>query len=312
MVSSGPDDFNVRIDPILLLGLGFPNAQIELNRRAVGTGRASRGTSAALRAANAWAWAARGRWDSALTTMGAVARNESDVPGTGPAFVVQDYGLAVVGALLGATAPESADVRRPRVVAYVDALRNDTFAQFTGARLAWLDGVLGFARRDRRAVQAARKALAGNRWSQADLAARSLAAFDRGLGGDRKGAGRDLAKLEEHCVLHEGCSSLIPDIAIQRFVAAEWLAEAGDTGQARRLLRWQDAPWLDWSWTLGYALGGPTFLARARIEEARGDTAQARECYRQFLRRFDRAMPTQEHLVKEAEQALARLTGVRG
>jgi hypothetical protein len=153
--------------------------------------------------------------------------------------------------------------------------------------------------------------LARNRWYQAALAARSLAALDRGLAGDRKGAGRDLAKLEEHCVLHEDCSSLIPDIAIQRFVAAQWLAETGDASRARRLLRWQDAPWLGWPWTLGFALGGPTFLARARMEEAGGNTRQARAYYRQFLRRYDQPMALQAPLVEEARLALARMWTTR-
>jgi hypothetical protein len=217
--------------------------------------------------------------------------------------------MAVLGALLGATAPELADERRPRVIAYVGGLTDEGFRQFSLARLGWLDGVLGYARGDRRAIQTALDAMSRNEWSQADLAGRSLAALERGLAGDRKRAGRELAGLEEYCVLHEECSSLIPDIAIQRFVAAQWLGETGEAEQARRLLRWQDAPWLDWPWTLGNALGGPTYLARARLEDARGDTVHAREYYRQFLQRYDQPVPSQAHLVEEARGALARLSG---
>jgi hypothetical protein len=60
-------------------------------------------------------------------------------------------------------------------------------------------------------------------------------------------------------------------------------------------------------WTLVYAMGASTYLARARLEEAGGDPHRAREYYRQFLRRYDQPMPSQIHLVDEAKAALARL-----
>jgi hypothetical protein len=171
-----------------------------------------------------------------------------------------------------------------------------------------LDGVLGFARRDRRAIRTAREALSGNRWHQADLAAQSLASLERGLDGDRRRGGRELAwQSGEYCVLNEDCGDLIPDIAIQRYLAARWLSETGQVEQARRLLRWQDGQWWDWPWMLGHALGGPTLLARARIEQGLGDTARARRYYEHFLRRYDQPMPSQAHLVHEARSALARM-----
>jgi serine/threonine-protein kinase len=311
LVGSPPNDINVGNDPVLLLQSGFPAAQLELNNRVLATGRTTRPVGAALRAANAWTWAARGRWDTALTIMGQIARTEADVPGTGPAFVFQDYGLAVAGALVGATVPESADVRRPRVVAYVTGLTDNGLDRFSGARLAWLDGVLGYARRDRSAIQAARHALYGNQWPQADLAVQSLAALERGLAGDRRGAGRELAwQTGEYCVNNEDCSDVIPDIAVQRFIAAQWLADAGEIEPASRLLRWQDGQWWDWAWMLTHALGGPTLLARARIEQARGETTRAREYYRKFLRRYDRPMRSQVHLVEEARAGLAQVGGL--
>jgi len=46
---------------------------------------------------------------------------------------------------------------------------------------------------------------------------------------------------------------------------------------------------------------------RARIEESRGSDSLAQEYYRQFLRRYDRPMPSQAHLVSESKAALARL-----
>jgi serine/threonine-protein kinase len=307
MVSSRANDLAVEFEPIFLLKAGFPAAQFDLNRRALETGRAAQHVGTALRAGNAWAWAARGRWDSALATMSVVAA-KPDVPGVTP-LAFQDYGLAVVAALLGAAAPALADQRRPGVLAYIGRQTDEDV--FSLARLAWLDGVLGFARGDRRAIETARRDAAGSEWYQEQLALidRSLAAFDRALAGDRKRAGRELAGLEEHCVLNENCFSLVPDIAVQRFFAAQWLAEAGDVEQARRLLRWRDAPWPEWGWMLGDALVGPTYLARARLEEIRGDSALARDYYRQFLRRYDQPMPSQAHLVEDAKAALTRLSG---
>ena len=104
---------------------------------------------------------------------------------------------------------------------------------------------------------------------------------------------------------HDDCNSYVPHIAVQRLAAARWLQEAGALAEASRLLRWQDAPWNGCSEC--DVLGGPTFLARARIEVARGDSGRAREYYRQFLRRYDQPMASQAHLVEEANAALARL-----
>ena len=304
-----PNDLAVEFEPIFLLQAGFPAAQLDLNRRALKTGRAPERVATALRAASAWAWAARGRWDSALVAMSAAA-SEPEIRGVMP-LAFQDYGLAVLGALVGATAPGLADQRRPAVVAFIDRDTHGEGRQFSQARLAWLDGLLGFARGDRPAIAAARNAVAritGEKGDQLALVTRSLAAFDRALAGDHQRAGRELAGLEEYCVVHEGCGSLVPDIAVQRLFAAQWLGESGDLEQARRLLRWQDAAWWGWSWTSGYALGGPTYLARARLEEARGDSAHAREFYRQFLRRYDQPMPSQAQWVQEATAALAQLS----
>ena len=59
--------------------------------------------------------------------------------------------------------------------------------------------------------------------------------------------------------------------------------------------------------TIGHVLAGPTFLARARLEELRGERHRAAEYYRYFLRVYEQPMPSQAHLVKEAKEALARL-----
>ena len=94
--------------------------------------------------------------------------------------------------------------------------------------VAWLDGLLGFARRDRRAIQAAREEAGRSGYARTDLVDQSLAAFDRALAGDREGAGRQLADMEEACIGDANCPSGIPHIAVQRMMAAALLREAGE------------------------------------------------------------------------------------
>ena len=293
-------------EPLFLLQAGFPAAQLELNHRALATGKVATSIATALQAANAWAWAARGQWDSAVVTMNRTA-TAAKVPGV-PALAIQNYALAVIGALLGTVPPSLADQRRARALSYLSQLMDQNARQFSGAYLAWLDGTLAFARKDRGAIRTARGELARSGWYQVSLVDRSLAAMDLGLAGDRSQAGQKLAELEEHCIDHEECNSFVPHIAVQRFIAAQWLQEAGNLEEAARLLRWWDAGWWSgWGVTFRDALGAPGYLLRGRIEESRGNDSLAQDHYRQFLRRYDRPMPSQVHLVHEALEGLSRL-----
>jgi hypothetical protein len=300
------DFLALELGPLFLLQAGFPRAQIELNSRVLASGKVGQPLATALRAANAWAWAARGQWDSALATMGEVS-TAPKVPLV-PTLAFQNYRLAVLGALLGAIPPLLADQRRPLAALRLSQVTDKNSRQFLDAELAWFDGVLGLARRDRSAIRTARREAAKTGWYQAQLVDRSLAAMDQGLAGDQNGAGRKLAELEEHCIDHEDCNSWVPHIAVQRFVAAQWLQEAGELEPAARLLRWQDAAWGGWAVTLRDALGASMYLVRARVEEARADTTLARSYYEQVLRRYDRPVPAQAHLVEETRTALARLS----
>jgi serine/threonine protein kinase len=308
-VSSGDEMVALVYGPLGRLQQGYPAAQLDLNQRALRSGKVSPRVAKALRAADAWAWVARGRWDSGLTIMSEITTPDP-VMLRGMVLPIENYGMAVLGAWLGVTAPSLADQRRHMAITVVPQLADERTRQHARARVAWLDGLLGFARGDRRAITEARKAATASGWRQADLVDRSLAAFDRALAGDRKGAGRELAGLETYCIDHEGCSSVTPNIALQRFAAAQWLREAENLEEATNLLRWQEAPdWRGWAWTFGFALDGPTYLARARIEDGRGRDSLAQEYYRQFLRRYDSPMPSQVALVQEARAALARLAG---
>jgi hypothetical protein len=295
------------IEPVFLLEAGYPSMQLDLNRRALATGQLAPPVSRALRAADARSWAARGRWDSALTILSALAAAQPG-PSVGvPAPEGLGYRLAVIGAWLGVTSPALAEKRRSAAVAAIGYLDEKARKQMARASIAWFDGLLGFARGDRRAIWVARRDAAASGWYQAPLVDRSLDAFDHALTGDRRTAGRQLAELEQYCVDHGDCNSWVPHFAVQRLAAAQWLLEAGAGNEAGRLLRWQDAPWGGCQECA--ALAGPTFLARARTEMARGDSGSAQGYYREFLRLFDQPMPSQAHLVKEAKVALARLSG---
>jgi hypothetical protein len=298
-----------------LLHYGFTSAQLELNRRALRSGNVSvhPRRRAYVRTASAYAWTAGGQWDSALATLQEVVAEYSGVLGPKGFSIVaglENYGLAVLAAWLGAIPPELADPRRPAADTAVASLTEDEGKSEWLARLAWFDGLLAFTRKDGKALQVARKDAGQSGYVYAQRVERSLGAFDRALSGDRAGAGRELATLEDHCVDHDDCDMFLftPHIGVHRLAAAQWLAEAGDGERARRLLRWQDIyAFGGWRWTFHEVLAAPTYLARGRLEEAAGNREGAREHYQQFLMRYRQPIPSQAHLVEEARQALVRL-----
>jgi hypothetical protein len=308
-----------------LLRAGYPAAQLQLNARATSFGGLPPAATTGFRASDGWAWAARGRWDSALTILKQVAAERPGVIGQrrydrpffvpigGPVLAIESYGLAVVGAWLGVASPAEAHDRRAAALASVATLTDERSRSDARGRIAWLDGLLGFARRDRRAIESARREADRSGFFQARQVVNSLKAFEHALSGDSKRAGRELADLEEACADDDyGCSLFTPNIAVQRLAAAQWLAQTGDTERARRLLRWQDArSWPGWLYSLNDVLAAPTYFTRARIEETLGDTARARRYYRHFLRRYDQPMQSQAHLVEEARSALARMRTAR-
>jgi hypothetical protein len=236
---------------------------------------------------------------------------DADVrPGDRPGvvFQVEAYALAALGAWLGAIDPGEADSLRAFAAASAGRL-NGAASRWARAKLAWLDGLLAFVRGDRAAIQRARRAASETGYYHADLIDRSLGALDRAARGDRKGAGRELAELEEYWAEREGGDITTPDMGVHRMAAAAWLTESGDPERAARLLRWQEARQHGWIWTSADVLAGPNYLARARLEEAKGDSARALEYYHQFLRRYDAPTPPVVPLVAEARAAAARLDG---
>jgi tRNA A-37 threonylcarbamoyl transferase component Bud32/TolB-like protein len=289
---------------------GFPVALIDWNRRVLRLGPQERYAANQHRAI-AWAWAQRGAWDSALVAMRAALEVAPDLRDPTRVTPLDDYGLAVLGAWLGALDSSVAVRRRGAAKATVLELgAGERKAALLGA-IAWLDGVWAFAAGNPTALEGARRDARASRYPQADIIDRSLAAFSRALAGDHVGAGRDLAALEWRCAeRQEGqdCGGVVtPNIAVHRLAAATWLLEAGDTAQAAQLLTWHEAGFRGWDWSFSFAAAPLAYLMLARIEEAQGNVRLARVHYQAFLRRYDLPLPAQRHLVEEARSAARRL-----
>jgi hypothetical protein len=177
------------------------------------------------------------------------------------------------------------------------------------ADLALVDGILAVSRRDRRALAEAQQAARASGDSITGVLDQTLAAFDRFLAGDTRQAGNALAALEwrqaEDYYPHNYSRILMP---LSRFAASQWVLASGDTATSARLLTWVEADGGPGGWGT-FLLEGLAELQRARIEDARGHPASAQAHYRQFLTRYDMPMPVNRHLVEEANQALARLSG---
>jgi hypothetical protein len=272
---------------------GFSDEQIRVSEKALKV-RISPARLAAHRRLIALSWTARGAWDSALVAMDRLVASGDD-----PAPALESYGLAVVGAWLGALDLREAAARRGLALA---AARSDSSQR---AEVAWLDGLAAYAQRDRRALEQARAELREWEGSPSTAPVRSLDAFAQALGGSTREAAETMARLEwqEAAVLSRGFTSHPYAIAVNRLAAAQWLAATGDADQAARLLTWVDGPFLlHPSEPFSVALTGLVDLERGRIEERRGRAALARTHYREFVSRYDRAGPGQRHLATTGER----------
>ena len=264
-----------------------------------------KGTTSARQAVHgkllALSWAGRGAWDSALVAMDRLVRS-----GTDSAAALRSYGLAVIGAWLGAVDQHEATARRQAAVTLAQTNAVDR------AEVAWLDGLAAVGRRDRRALADARARLQRAGAPSANALDRSLAAFDAALAGATASAGTAMAALE-----WEEATVSAPDfvgdpytIAANRLAAARWLAASGNADQALRLLTWVDGLFfLHPSTIYSVMLTALVDLERGRIEEQRGRRDVARNYYREFLRRYDRPVIGHQALVEEAKAAMIRLQG---
>jgi TolB-like protein len=273
---------------------GFPAADIALYQRMRRLG--FKPDNAALTIA--YTWAARGAWDSALVALDrSVKGGEAD--SLAPLSL---YRIAALGAWVGALPAAEAANRRRAAHRALPGL-----GSYERAELALIDGLLAVSTSDRRALAKARQEGQASGDSMSSVLNQTLEAFDRSLSGDVRRAGRALAALEwrqaDEYYPHNFSRILMP---VSRLAASQWLLASGDTATAARLLTWVEADGGPGG-TGKTLLKGLVELQRARIEDARGHQAQAEAHYRQFLTRYDMPMPTNRHLVDEANEALARL-----
>ena len=280
-----------------LAGFGFPRAQVAYSRRALRRPLTPAGV-AGHETILAYAWAARGAWDSAL-----VAADSADAHQNTPETRRLRYSLAVAAAWLGALDPKEAVRRRSRAAA--------GSGEYT-AETAWLDGILAHAQNDPGGIDRARAAV---RVTGADSAAdldRSLAAFATHARGDRARAAMDLATLERERAQLGRNTNRYPLLAsIDRLAAGRWLAASGDTTSALSLLRWNEtvlAPHFRWM-TENLPFTGLALLEQGRLQDAQGDSVEARRAYRRFVEWYDMPSARLRHLVDEAEASLERLGG---
>jgi len=216
-------------------GADLPRVQVELSRRVLRTNPRP-DLAVVHERLLADAWAARGAWDSALVVAERLARRS---PSTD---ALDAYRLAVIGAWHGAVSPSEAE--RQREAPALAAVHSNAGAAFA-AELAWLDGILAAARRDRESVAAARVRLRRADTLTTPILDRSLAALEAELTGARRQAARELATLnwEQPDVLAPGYAAHPYVIAFCRLAAAKWLREEGDDAGATRAAMWFDAAW---------------------------------------------------------------------
>ncbi len=240
---------------------GFFPEQIGVSRRIVEARDTPPERKRFHRQTIALCWVGRGAWDSALAALDKLAAEGAD-----SADALRAYGFAAVGAWLDAVSPAEAAARRSRAA-------ESAGGASARAELAWIDGVLAAARRDRAALSRARADLGRSGDPASRALDRSLGALDDALRGDTAQAGSALAALE-----WEEAAVLAPDfvdhplaIQLDRIAGARWLAAAGDAEQALRLLRWVEGSFLlHPSSSYSPAFSGVVDLERGRIKDRRG------------------------------------------
>lgn len=285
-----------RFMSLALMFVGFPEQQVAFSRRVINRTN-MRDVAANHRRGLAFVWAARGAWDSALTTIEEYRHRERN----GLADL-EAYRLAVVGTWLGAVPQGEASPLRPAV--------SPEQSPAYRAELAWLDGLRGVSMRNPALVRTARERIRSVGGNTTALLDRSLAAFELELTGRRRDAAESLAALEWAAADSAQWSADHPFLpTVNRLALSQWLAVEGDTTQAVRILAWhRSGPNPIWTANL---VGSPlAHLQRARLLGAGGNAVVARQAYGEFLRRYDMPVAAHRHLVEEAEAALARLSGL--
>lgn len=240
---------------------GFFREQIRVSRGALlAGGSAERRRTHRLMLA--MSWGGLGAWDSALVNLQRSATEEGD-----SLAALRAYGLAALGVWLAAVDPRHARSFRPQASAQASS---DPAGR---AELAWIDGVIAAAGRQRRELEQARAALRQSGDPAAASLDRSLGAFEDELRGATGKAGDAMAALEwEQAKINAPDFSNHPwTIAADRLAGSRWLSATGRKEEALRLLRWVDGPFfLHPSTEYGLMLSELVHRERHRIEQGSG------------------------------------------
>jgi hypothetical protein len=264
---------------------GFHRAQADMSQRVVSHGAAPR-----VEAAQAWALAlalaGRGSWDAALESLHDYTRSAMHTRGA-----LWAYGLAAVGAWVGALHPDSALAMRAAALLSEPAEAPDGVAE-----IAWLDGLIACTRGDADALRAARGRIGDSTAEYAATLEASLAAMETGMAGRFDQAARDLARIEwdnADAARQFELGSRHPFVtAIDRLATGRWLLAGGDTAQAVRMLLLHETELPGSLHPLPVAnmiLGSLALPTLARIEEARGLADRAERLRVLFRERTDLA-----------------------
>jgi TolB-like protein len=241
---------------------------------------------------DAYAWAMRGAWDSALVAVDRYTRESTD-----DAAPLNAFKLAAVGEWLGAAPASSSDRYLRRATAFADGLDNPS----QQVMLHSMRGIVGASRLDNTALREAQRQLDAIAGVKARTGQRVLTAYALQLRGEVQEAADSLYAATWDSVTNWG--------AMNQLTASRWLLAAGDSVRAIRLLSGCQRSIRVASWEQDLLLAGHCYLELARIEEARGRDRVARDYYWQFLKRYDSPVEALRPTVEEAREAYVRVGG---
>jgi serine/threonine-protein kinase len=283
-----------------IMHYGFPATEIEMSRRILREPNVPPALIPIHERGIAWAFIARGAWDSALVSAETFARRD-----TAWARATEPYRIAVLGVLFGGLDDSVALALRPASAAA--SARAPTTA--SRSRQSYLDGLLAVARRDSAGIAAVRAGLASFKDS-VDLD-QVFAAFELERRGDVRGAAALLREQDMRVANGLVSAARVGNDAmfgsVNRLILSQWFATIGDTATAVSLLNYFDNFASGVTFDAAATLGSLAMLQRARLADGQRKCEQAKQSYEEFRRRYDMPVAKQKHLVDDANASLARL-----
>ncbi len=245
----------------------------------------------------------RGAWDSALVAADSVVADAPD-----ESTILDRYRWTVFGAWLKGVDPTVAIAAGRAATRAIASLPADAHADEERTTLAWLDGLLAVVAHDRRGLAAARAVAHRSHAAAAPYVERSLRAFSFQLDGATARAG-DSLQAADGGQQWDGSGAAIrtPILSVNRLTEADAFLAAGDTARAMKALVWHEAE-LNGDNLTPQVFAPFAYLKLARIAEAQGLKALAREDYAQFLRRYDSPVSALQPMVEQARRAMAALS----